>query len=97
MNDDAFKNMVLGELDALFENKASTSYVKHITQNWNNEPYAQGAYATDQEDYRNLATLGQSVDSKVYFAGDAYTTGDDWSSVHAATRSAIRAVNELVS
>lgn len=95
LNDDAFKNLVLGELDALFENKASSSYVKHITQNWNNEPYAKGAYITDQEDYRTVAVLGQSVDSKVYFAGDAYTTGDDWSSVHAAARSAIRAVNEL--
>jgi hypothetical protein len=39
--------------------------------------------------------LGQSINNKVYFAGDAYTTGDDWSSVHAAARSAIRAVKEI--
>lgn len=97
MSETQFKDNVLGELDALFNNKASSSYVKHITQNWNNEPYARGAYITDQEDYRTVAVLGQSVDSKVYFAGDAYTTGDDWSSVHAAGRSAIRAVREMIS
>lgn len=96
MNDESFKNFVLSELDVLFSNKASASYIKHITQNWNNEPYARGAYITDQEDYRKVAILGESISNKIYFAGDAYTTGDDWSSVHTAAKSAIRAVNELI-
>ncbi|MEL6845743.1 MAG: FAD-dependent oxidoreductase, partial [Bacteroidota bacterium] len=89
-------DFMLNELDAIYDNQASATYVKHIFQNWNAEPFANGAYIYDQEDWRRLRTLGRSVDNKLYFAGDAYTTGDDWSSVHAAARSALRAVEELV-
>ena len=48
------------------------------------------------ENGRDIRTLGESISKKVYFAGDAYTAGTDWSSVHAAARSARRAVEELV-
>ena len=60
------------------------------------EPFANGAYATDQENWRHMRTLGESVDNTLFFAGDAYTDGEDWSSVHAAARSAIRVVKQLI-
>ena len=88
-------NFMLSELDELFDNQASPNYVKHIFQNWNEEPFANGAYIYDQENWRRVRTLGEPVGDKLFFAGDGYTTGDDWSSVHAAARSAIRVVGEL--
>ncbi|MEO1258421.1 MAG: FAD-dependent oxidoreductase [Bacteroidota bacterium] len=88
-------NYMLNELDAIYDNKASASYVKHIFQNWNAEPFANGAYIYDDEDWRRVRTLGESVGNNLFFAGDAYTTGEDWSSVHTAARSAKRAVQEL--
>lgn len=92
------RDYILDELDNVFgSNVASTNYIDHIVQNWNAEPYANGAYVTAYEDGMEVAKLGQSVSGKLYFAGDAYTTGNDWSSVHAAARSAKRAVEELVS
>lgn len=94
-NDDLI-GFMLNELDELFEGKASQTYVKHIFQNWNAEPFAKGAYIYDNENWRRVRTLGESVDNKLYFAGDAYTDGSDWSSVHAAARSAIRAIEELL-
>lgn len=96
LSDTELKDHILAELDAMFDGKASESYVKHIFQNWNAEPFAQGAYIYDNENWRNLIRLGESVDNKLFFAGDGYTDGNDWSSVHAAARSAIRAVAELV-
>lgn len=96
LSDSELIDYMLAELDDIFNGQASANYVKHIFQNWNEEPYANGAYIYDDEDWRRIRTLGESVDSKLYFAGDAYTSGDDWSSVHAAARSAIRAINELV-
>jgi len=87
---------ILSELDEIFEGKASSSYVKHIFQNWNAEPFARAAYIYDAENWRSVRTLGESVEDKLYFAGDAYTTGEDWSSVHTAARSAIRAIKELL-
>ena len=95
LSDDQLIKYMLKELDELFEGKASASYIKHTTQNWNNEPFIQGAYINDYENWRRVRTLGQSVNNQLFFAGSAYTNGNDWGSVHAAARSAIRAVGEL--
>ena len=93
----AQRDYILNELDTIFGNTiASDNYIDHIVQNWNAEPYAQAAYITDQENWQRVRTLGESVNNKLYFAGDAYTTGDDWSSVHTAIRSARRAVDAMV-
>lgn len=94
---DALIQYMLKELDDIFEGQASKNYINHTAQNWNAEPFINGAYITDHENWRRLRTLGESVGEKLFFAGDAYTTGEDWSSVHAAARSAKRAVAELVS
>lgn len=96
LSDTDLRDYMLNELDDIFDGQASANYIKHTFQNWNEEPFANGAYIYDEEDWRRVRTLGDSVGNKLYFAGDAYTTGDDWSSVHAAARSAIRAVTELV-
>ena len=96
LSDSELIDYMLTELDEIFDGKASTSYVKHLFQNWNEEPFANGAYIMDQENWRRVRTLGESVAGKLFFAGDAYTTGDDWSSVHAAARSAKRAVDEIL-
>lgn len=96
LTDSQLKDHVLAELDGMFNGLASASYVKHTFQNWNQEPFANGAYVYDQEDWRRLRTLGESVNDKLFFAGDAYTTGSDWSSVHTAARSAIRAIDEML-
>ncbi|MGV6832375.1 MAG: flavin monoamine oxidase family protein [bacterium] len=92
----SLRDYILNELDTIFGNNiASNNYIDHIVQNWNSEPYAQGAYVRDQEDWQLVQTLGQSVGNKIYFAGCTYTDGEDWSSVHTAVRSASRAVAEL--
>ncbi len=97
LSGNAQRDYILNELDTVFGNNvASLNYIEHIVQNWNAEPYANGAYITAYEDSRQVRILGQSLDNKLFFAGDAYTTGNDWSSVHAAARSAKRAVEELV-
>lgn len=95
LSNEALKDYMLAELDALFDGQASVNYIQHIAQNWNQDPFARGAYVVDHENWRSVRTLGESVANKLYFAGTSYTDGEDWSSVHTAARSAIRAVNEL--
>lgn len=92
---DALIQHMLTELDERFDNKASASYVKHISQNWNAEPYIQGAYVYDHENWRRVRTLGEPIGDKLLFAGTCYTEGNDWGSVHTAARSARRAVDLL--
>lgn len=87
---------ILNELDELFDGQASKHYLKHIFQNWVQEPYAQGAYLPYFESWRTLRTLRKPVDDKLFFAGDAYTDGSDWSSVHAAALSAKQLIEEQI-
>ncbi|MEM7206344.1 MAG: NAD(P)/FAD-dependent oxidoreductase [Pseudomonadota bacterium] len=95
LSDEDLITYMLNELDEIFDGEATPNYVQHIFQNWNAEPFANGAYIMDEEDWRRVRTLGESVNGRLYFAGDAYTDGSDWSSVHTAARSARKAVDDI--
>ena len=95
LSGDQLRDFILDELDGLYSNQATPNYVKHITQNWNEEPFVRGGYLTDHADWRTVRKLGESVADKIYFAGGAYTDGEDWVSVHTAALAAQRAIEEL--
>lgn len=88
--------LILGELDEMYDGLASEAYIQHITQNWNEQPWARGAYLMDDEDFRTTRRLAEPINDTVFFAGDGYTAFDDWSSVHTAVWSAREAVQALL-
>ncbi|HKK73537.1 MAG TPA: FAD-dependent oxidoreductase [Saprospiraceae bacterium] len=90
------KSFILEELDRIYSNQASPNYLNHISQNWDDEPFIQSGYMSDHADWRTVRDLGKSVADKIYFAGGAYTDGEDWVSVHAAARSAKNTIKELI-
>lgn len=76
---------------------------------WDEVPYIGGSYLGIEANGGLLPTLAQPVDDKLYFAGSAYTNqtqkvgrksfwgySENWSNVHAATRAAKRAVEEVL-
>jgi monoamine oxidase len=89
------RDFILSELDGLYGNQATPSYVKHLTQNWNEEPFIKAGYMSDYADWRTVKKLGESVVNKVYFAGGEYTDGEDWVSVHTAAQSAKAAIIKI--
>ena len=93
---DELRDVVLGELDEIFDGAASPAYVQHIAQNWDAEPFARAAYLADDADWRTPPQLQERFSDRVYLAGDAYTSHDDWSAVDDAARSARDAVRELL-
>ena len=95
LSGNTLRDFILNELDGIYSNQATTSYIKHITQDWDNEPFIKAGYMTDNADWRTVKQLGESVANKIYFAGGAYTDGEDWVSVHTAAQSAKKAVQEL--
>lgn len=95
LSEDQLVGHILNELDEIHSGKATPSYIKHISQNWNNEPFIRSGYVTDHADWRTMKILGESVGDKVYFAGGAYSDGEDWVSVHTAAQSAKRAITAL--
>ncbi len=90
-------NYILQELDELFDGKASSTYLKHTFQNWTKEPFIKSAYVVDHEDWRILRRLGESINGRIFFAGDAYTNGEDWGAVHTAIFSAKKTVDNILS
>jgi len=95
LSDNDLKNFILNELDVIYSNQATPNYTKHITQNWNKEPFIKSGYMSDYADWRTVRELGKPVANKIHFAGGAYTDGEEWVSVHAAARSAKKAIDEL--
>ena len=93
---DDLLDFMLAELDEIYEGKATATYIKHMTQNWNEEPFIRGAYLSDHTDWRTVRKLRNPVDDKLYFAGGPFTDGLDWVAVHAAAKSAREAVSELI-
>lgn len=93
---DDLRDFMLAELDQILEGQATPNYIKHTVQNWVTEPFQGGAYVNDHENWRRVRTLGEPVADKIYFAGEAYTDGEDWGSVHNAAQSARVAFQTLV-
>lgn len=96
LSGDALRDFILDELDEVFDGIPSQTYVKHMAQNWNEEPFIRAAYLADVASYRTSRTLSESIEQKLFFAGEAYTQEDDWGGVHNAARSARDAVQELL-
>ncbi len=96
MTDDELRADVLAELDDAFAGAASRSYVRHLVWDWNEQPFARGAYLEDDADPGLTRALARPLSAQVFFAGDSYTTFDDWGSVHAAAWSAIETVDRLL-
>lgn len=93
---DAQRDYILSELDSIFNGIASQTYIKHIVQDWDNEPYIRSAYLADIASSNISNRLSVSIAEKLYFAGEAYTQEDDWGGVHNAVRSARDVVDEIL-
>ena len=97
-DDDALRDFILAELDEIFDGRASATYMKHIAQNWSEEPFVGQAYLFDSSPTWIPRALWEPIgDNRVLFAGDAYTKHDDWSAVDDAARSARDTVDFLFS
>ena len=74
---DELRDLVLAELDPLFDGIPSRTYVQHISQNWADEPFISAAYLADYADSDISQDLGGNIGPRVFMAGaaTASTTG----------------------
>lgn len=92
---ETLKHQLLEELDHLFDQQASPNYLSHVVQDWQKEPFIQGGYLSDHASWLKVKQLRSPIDEKIFFAGGAFTNGEDWVSVHAAARSGIEAAESV--
>lgn len=78
LSDDELLDRILAELDEVFDGAATPTYVRHLVQNWNDEPFVGAAYLADVAPSSTSRRLSGSIDGRVFFAGDAYTSFNDW-------------------
>lgn len=98
MGDATALQALLAELDEMYDGKASASYVDHFFQDWYQQPYVRGAYSyplvgATENTRENLA---ESVDDKLFFAGEATNTNGHHATVHGAIESAYREVINIL-
>jgi len=73
---DEIVKSIITELDKIFDGKASESYTgEYILENWGQHQFTMGTWTQAmQEKKSHLKTLNQSLDKKVYFAGEINDT-----------------------
>ena len=71
-SNDEIMDSLLSELDQIFDGKASSSYSgEYVLENWGQYEFSLGTWTQAfQEKKSNLKILNQSLDQKVYFAGE---------------------------
>ena len=96
-NNDAITKALLQELDTMYNGLATQSFISSHVQNWTTNPFIKGAYSYSKigiGDARKIAC--QSINKKVYFAGEAMNTNGHHQTVHGAIETGYREVINLL-
>jgi monoamine oxidase len=96
-SDELITQALIQELDAMYEGKASFNFISSSVHNWTTHPYIQGAYSYSTVGMGNARqTAAQSVDNKLFFAGEAMNLNGHHQTVHGALETGFSAVKELL-
>jgi monoamine oxidase len=96
-NDTAITNVLLQELDTMYNGQATKSFIASHVQNWTINPFIKGAYSYStigMGDARKVAT--KPLDKKIYFAGEAMNTNGHHQTVHGAIETGYREVINIL-
>ncbi len=96
-SDSAITNALLQELDEMYDGQATASFISSYVQNWTTKPFIRGAYSystVGMGDARIIAA--ESIDKKIYFAGEAMNLNGHHQTVFGAAETGYREVMNLL-
>lgn len=99
LSDGQLSSLLISELSSFYPSGAvSAKFSGQIrVKNWKNEPHIGGAYSYPSlEGAGQREALSESVNGKLYFAGEATNTNGHIATVHGAMESSYTAVNEIL-
>lgn len=96
-SDAAITNALLQELDTMFEGQASATFIDSHVQNWTTNPFVRGAYSYSTVGIGNAREIAaQSVNDKLFFAGEAMNINGHHQTVHGAVETGYREVINIL-
>lgn len=96
-SNDAIISALLTELDEIYEGKATSSFIKGHVQNWTTEPFIRGAYSYSTVGMGNARSIAaESVNNKLFFAGEAMNLNGHHQTVHGAVETGYREVINII-
>ena len=92
-NDNAITTALLQELDAMYNRQATASFIASHVENWTTNPFVKGAYSYSTVGMGNARQIAaQSVNDKLFFAGEAMNVNGHHQTVQGAVETGYREV-----
>jgi len=92
-NDNAITTALLQELDTMYSGQATASFIASHVQNWTTNPFIKGAYSYSTIGMGNARQIAaQSVNDKLFFAGEAMNVNGHHQTVQGAVETGYREV-----
>lgn len=96
-SDQAITQTLLEELDGMYSGQASRFFVDAHVHDWTSTPYVRGAYSYSKVGIGNARTVAaQSVDDKLFFAGEAMNLNGHHQTVHGAAETGYNQVVKIL-
>jgi monoamine oxidase len=96
-SDEAITSKLLEELDTIYNNEASKSFLSSYVNNFTNKPFIEGAYSystINMGDARKKAA--EQIDNKLFFAGEAMNLNGHHQTVFGAAETGYREVINIL-
>jgi monoamine oxidase len=96
-SDAGITQILLTELDEMYQGQASETFLDAYVQNWFTQPYIRGAYSYSTVGMGNARSIAaQSIAQKIYFAGEAMNLNGHHQTVQGAMETGYREVVQLL-
>ncbi len=96
-SDLAITNALLQELDTMYAGQATASFVSSSVHDWSKNPFVRGAYSYSTVGMGDARTVAaQSIDKKIYFAGEAMNLNGHHQTVFGAVETGYREVSNIL-
>lgn len=97
-SDKAITAELLKELDVIYNGQATASFLGCHVQNWTTNPFIKGAYSFSAVGIGNARKIAaQSVNDRLFFAGEAMNLNGHHQTVHGAIETGYREVMNILS
>ena len=96
-SDAAITSKLLEELDTMYNNEASKSFMSSYVNNFTNKPFIEGAYSYSTINMGNAREkAAESIDNKLFFAGEAMNLNGHHQTVFGAAETGYREVINIL-